>query len=212
MTLERPVTISLVEPASDESVWLPQVRRLHLSALSDGIVARLGDHFIDGYYRAMVRDTEGCLWVAWHQGRIVGFLGGTLNRLRFHRDHRVGAAQWRILLGVARLRISPLLILRALRKTLITRGLRDRSELLTIAVDALMRRGGVGAALLRAWHEHLLAGGERSYVVFTDNDQGRRFYEKHRGECLFQFSLAGRSSAGFRMRVDDDVQVDRGQV
>ncbi len=201
MTLESPVTISPVEPASDESVWLPEVRQLHLSVFPEGLLARLGEHFIDGYYRAMVRDTEGGLWVAWHDGRIVGFLGWTLNRLRFLNEHRVKAARWRILLEVARLRISPFAVLRAARKARATRSLVDRSELLSIAVDSSMRRGGVGAALLRAWHDHLRAIGERSYVVFTDNEEGRRFYEKHGGEYLFQFSLGGRSSAGFRMQV-----------
>lgn len=77
----------------------------------------------------------------------------------------------------------------------------ERAELLTLGISPMCRRHGLGGKLLAEWHAHLRGVGISDYVVFTDNPEGLRFYEKKGGACLFRVEMGGEVSAAFRMAV-----------
>ncbi len=75
-------------------------------------------------------------------------------------------------------------------------------ELLSIAVKPACRRLGIGKQFLTMMEDHLSAQGHPRYCVFTDNEEGIHFYQKYGFKTVFQFRLAGVTSACFVKEIE----------
>ncbi|MBN1512512.1 MAG: GNAT family N-acetyltransferase [Phycisphaerae bacterium] len=184
-------------PADDLSL----VTALHCQAFPDGVTTRLGLPFVGQYYRSLVGSAGGLLVVARAAGKVVGFLAGTTDRRGFERAHRTRPGARAAVLRMLRLQLNPLSILRAVLKRHQSRHVADPAELVSIALATDARGSGIGSALVAAWVRELIDAGIPSYVVYTDNADGIRFYERKGGECVFKFHLGRMTSACYRFRV-----------
>lgn len=197
---DKPVIEVLSDPNDEDS--LEEILELHFEAFRDGVTTQLGRSFVRRYYKAMINANGAALWVAKVNDRICGFMGCTTNRKAFEKAQRSGTtrmlAMWRFLT----FRLSPIAILRVLKKRRLAHGYSDNAELLSIVVAPTERRLGMGKKFLDLWMETLHKASLPGYIVFTDNREGIRFYEKYRGECLFKFELNTLWSACYRFKFD----------
>ena len=197
--IDMPVIVEVANPRDEE--LLDEVLDLHFEAFREGVTTQLGPAFVRRYYRAMIKVPSATLWVVRLNGRVCGFMGCTSNRQEFERAQRSGAtwvlAFWRLMT----FRLSPTAALRVLRKRRLSHSYTDRAELLSIVVSPAERRLGLGKKFLDLWMETLRAANAPGYIVFTDNLEGIRFYEKYKGDCLFKFELKGLWSACYRFSV-----------
>lgn len=201
MTPDANITIERLTDAYPDAAALAQVVDLHQQTFPQGVLSILGREFVSRYYLAITSTPTTFLWVARSGQRVVGYLACTMDRHAFEQIHRLGAARNSLLWRIATFRISPWAVLRAFRKRKLTRNCTDPAELISIAVAEEYRRCGLGARFLAMWAETLRQYGMRSYLVFTDNHEGYRFYTKQGGEQLFAFTLGGETSAAFRIHL-----------
>lgn len=197
--LDRPLIEVLTDPNDESS--LDEILELHFEAFRDGVTTQLGRSFVRRYYKAMIRRKGATLWIARINGRICGFMGCTTDRKAFERAQRSGMTRLLALWRFITFRLSPIAALRVLRKRRLSHDYRDYAELLSIVVAPSDRRLGLGKKFLDVWVDALRAASIPGYIVFTDNMEGIRFYEKYRGECLFKFELHSLWSACYRFQV-----------
>lgn len=184
------------------------VLALHFGAFNEGMTTQLGRNFVHDYYLAMIESPNCSLWVAEKDRKVVGFLGCTTDRHFFEQSNRSGRirllAIWRFLT----FRLSPYAILRALKKQRLSKSFPDDAELLSIVVAPDGRRMGLGNRFLQIWRDKLIEAGQYSYVVFTDNPEGIKFYEKYGGHELFKFEIHDLQSACYRFALKENVRVE----
>lgn len=193
-------------PMSDQD--MEAVLDLHFDAFPDGVTSQLGRTFVRKYYEAMISSTGATLWLARRAGRVCGFMGCSIIRHSFEKVHRSGSAKVLAMWRFVTFRLSPVAVLRAIRKRRLSREFPDRAELLSIVVSKAERRLGIGRKFLDVWVRKLQDQHIRSYIVFTDNPEGIQFYEKNRGECLFKFEMRALWSACYRFGVHSADAVD----
>ncbi len=197
---DQPVIEEIVDPNDRESI--EEILELHFEAFRDGVTTQLGRSFVRRYYKAMIHANGAALWVAKVNGRICGFMGCTTNRKAFEKAQRSSStrllAMWRFIT----FRLSPVAVIRVLKKRRFSHGYPDNAELLSIVVAPTERRLGMGKKFLDLWMHTLKAASQPGYIVFTDNREGIRFYEKYKGECLFKFELHSLWSACYRFGID----------
>ncbi len=202
---EVPMPGSAEGSAVIREVWDPNdwravdaVTDLHFGAFQEGVTTQLGRKYVYNYYLSIITEEPCSLWVAESNGRIVGFLAGSIDRHDFDLLSRSGTicvlAAWRLLT----LRLSVFAALRALKKRKLSRGFDDQAELLSIVVAPEARRSGLGRQLLESWTDRVRSSSLSTFVVFTDNPEGLQFYEKHGGHRLFRFQMRSVASACFR--------------
>jgi acetyltransferase-like isoleucine patch superfamily enzyme/ribosomal protein S18 acetylase RimI-like enzyme len=201
-TTERPLVIRTVN-RQDDLKTLDEVIEFHFEAFPDGVTTHLGRDFVRRYYMAMIKNPDATLWVAERNGRLCGFMGCSTNRRIFEKAHRSGSTKMLALWRFMTLRLNGVALMRALRKRQRSHNFPDRAELLSIVVAPWMRRSGLGKSFLDIWMKSLCDASLGSYLVFTDNPEGIRFYEKYNGECLFKFQLRNLWSACYRFQVED---------
>ena len=204
MEARTAIEIRRLRHSEASSPLMDQIVALHHATFPTGVLARLGNSFMRDYYTAIVCAPEGHLWIAVREAQVLGFLACTTDRSRFETEHRAGAARRALLIRLLTFRMPPRVILRALRKQRLARGLPQSAELLAIAVSPECRREGIGRRLLQEWHTLLRSPGVSEYLVFTDNEEGYRFYSKSGGQRLFEFRLGGHTSAAFLMKVEPE--------
>lgn len=191
-----PTIREVIDPHDSESI--DGVLELHFNAFAAGITTQLGPNFVRRYYDAMISNPDCSLWIAEHEGRVVGFLGCTSDRHHFETANRSRATKALALWRFLTFRLNPIAIIRALKKQYLSRGFTDAGELLSIVVAPDARRHGIGKRFLDIWLRKLESAGLSSYLVFTDNPEGINFYEKYGGERLFKFRLRNKWSACYR--------------
>ena len=192
-----------IRELKDPNDWaaIEGVAELHFDAFQHGVTTQLGRSFVYGYYNAIIASERCSLWVAEINRRVVGFLGVTIDRHEFERANRAGKirflAGWRF----CTFRLSPIAVLRALKKKRLSGNFIEKAELLSIVVSPRIRRSGLGKRFLTIWENKLRETSLPSYIVYTDNPEGLRFYEKYGGKCLFKFKLRGVWSACFLFKL-----------
>jgi acetyltransferase-like isoleucine patch superfamily enzyme/ribosomal protein S18 acetylase RimI-like enzyme len=186
-----------------EAATIYQVVDLHVGAFSAGVISQLGRAFVFQYYVAMINSQGASLWVAEADGKVCGFLGCATDRHAFERSHRSGAARALALWRFITFRLTPFAVLRAFKKQRLSRHFQDRAELLSIVVAPEFRRAGLGKRFLNVWAQKLRVAGLSGYIVFTDNPEGIKFYEKYGGEKLFKFTMRHLWSACYRFTLGD---------
>ena len=180
---------------------LQDVVGLHVQTFDEGVLAQLGRRFVADYYRRIAGNGDGFLAVATRGGKVAGYLSGTTQRGSFQSFRATPGVKWTILWRVATLRLSPMALLRAVRKTRRSAGIDEQAELLSVVVSPAARGQGLGRQLMQRWQSHLRERGLPSFVVYTDNDEGYAFYTRLGGTCLFHFRLGGRTSACFQFHL-----------
>lgn len=201
-----PLTGTRIREVNDSADWgaIEGVTALHFDAFVGGVTTQLGVDFVNGYYMAMIEDDDCSLWIAELNGRVVGFLGCTIDRHRFEAVNRSGATRLLAVWRFCTLRLGPTAILRAMKKQRLSRPFSDNAELLSIVVDPGARRLGLGKRFLSVWTQKLRDNAIPSFLVFTDNPEGIKFYEKYGGECLFKFNMRSLWSACFRFNAEQE--------
>ncbi len=158
------------------------VARLHAESITEGFLSRLGPRFLRQLYIGVHQAEGSCVYVAEHEGRILGFCA-------YARD--VSAMYKRVLrarffrLGLASLPYS--LNPRLLREIFDTLRYPAKqaacdlpaAEILSISVSAEARGTGTGRALLEAVYERARADGETKIKVLAGAklDGANRFYQ-----------------------------------
>lgn len=169
---------------------LPAVVDLHVRALPDTLNARCGPLYLAALYRALLTSEPGVGYIASYEGRVAGFVSGSLDRAQLGRDIllRLGLRhQARLAREILRHPwdlIEQAALARAQQQMA---RLGHRAALLTIAVEPDFRQEGVGRLLTLALAQRLRLAGHASFHVDTreDNAAARRFYE------ALGFSFAG---------------------
>jgi len=195
-----------IREVRDAADWgaIEGVTALHFDAFGGGVTTQLGIDFVNGYYIAMIEDDDCSLWIAELDGRVVGFLGCTINRHHFEAVNRSGTTRLLAVWRFCTLRLGPTAIRRALKKQRLSRHFPDNAEMLAMVVDPGARRLGLGKRFLSAWMKKVRDNAIPSFLVFTDNPEAISFYEKYGGECLFKFKLRSLSSACYRFHAEQD--------
>lgn len=155
--------------------------RLHRESMPTAFLPELGGGFLRRLYRAMTNEPDAVAVVAEDRGAVVGFAAAVPSVGAFYRGfvrHEGFAAG----LAAAPKLVRPSVLRRAIetaRHPARTPGLPD-AELLSIAVDAQHRSGGVGRELADAVTAGLADRGVRRFkvVVDVDNEDANRFYER----------------------------------
>ncbi|HEY9248702.1 MAG TPA: GNAT family N-acetyltransferase [Rariglobus sp.] len=163
---------------------LPEVAGIHLRAFSDFFLTRLGDEFLDRYYRLVMRFDGGILLVHDAEGLINGFVSGFIDPGGFYRmmwDNRwdfvrpvMGALVRRpslaadVIHGVQHI------------QTTASEWPSCSCELSSIAVEPASSRSGVGRALMHAFLVEAAARHARSVYLTTDADNNQHANELYR--------------------------------
>lgn len=163
------------------------VAAIHLEAFQGFFLSSLGSSFLAYYYRCFPHEPGAIALVAeqGEEGRVVGFVVGTINPRAFYR--RILRRHW---LGFA-LRAAGALALHPGAAPRLLRGLTHSggnpggkavAGLFSIAVLPAAHGGGSAAALMRGFLELAAARGARSAFLHTDaakNERVNAFYRRH---------------------------------
>jgi ribosomal protein S18 acetylase RimI-like enzyme len=181
------------------SLVLDQVVAIHQRTFPRGVLASTGPAGLREYYASIIESPWAKVYLALHGRRVVGIAAGTANRHSPTHRRRVRAVLNTLPQTLLSLRIGVMPLARAIRKRQLAANITDEAELLSLAVLPEYRRHGVGRKLLDAWSGDLRQRGGSSFIVFTDNPEGLRFYAKIGAECLFRFRMGLIESAAFRV-------------
>lgn len=199
---EREPVIREVVNASEWET-LVQIANLHCEAFREGVTTQLGRNFIYRYYTAMIKSETAHLWVAERGGKVLGFLGCCTDRIAFEHANRSGSTRLLAIWRLLTFRLSPMAIMRAMRKQSLSHDFPDKAELLSIVVSPTSRRLGLGKRFLDIWLKTLRDTGLNEFVVYTDNPEGISFYNKYGGTLLFKFRLRDLYSACYRFKLPE---------
>ncbi len=163
---------------------MSEVVAVHLRGFPGSFLTSLGPSFLRLFYFGLASDRDGVAFVASSEGRIVGFVAGTLEQEGFYR-RLLHSRKWRFALASGRAlllrpRIAPRL-LRALRRPTEARESSASACLMSIAVDPERAGTGIGARLVEAFCKAVKERGRTALCLTTDregNDRVRAFYEK----------------------------------
>ncbi|WP_435107112.1 GNAT family N-acetyltransferase [Nocardiopsis synnemataformans] len=189
-----PVSLRVME-LSD----VPVAVHLHRTNLPTGFFVELGDRFLSRYYRTFLTSPAAVALVAEVEGRAVGFLVGSTDEAVHHR-HVIDLSRWDLArAGVTALLFRPELTARFMRTRArrYLKGIRRAPERATtsqegprgtvragvlshIVVDSTLRRGGVGAVLVKGFASIARVHGVKRLSLYTshDNHAAQRFYQR----------------------------------
>jgi len=163
----------VVEPLS--SPHLDAVVQLHLRSLT-GLLRSLGFGATRAYYRGSIRSDRAVAFVDLHQGRVGGFVVGSMNPGELRREiliHNLAETMIGTLVGFAR---NPPSAVRFLRSVL-ARGDKgydtQAAELTYLAVDEEFRGAGIGKRLVEAFGQSIRKKGAAAYELSVDADNLR---------------------------------------
>lgn len=171
-----------MNPLPRPEVWRAAAR-LHAEGIDRGFLAQLGPRFLTQMYRAIDESERGILLTEEVDGRVVGFVAGSVGGGAFHRRmlrHPIALA-----LSLASVLYRPdlwprlLETVRHARSTLDTNGL-PPAELLSLSVDARLRRRGIAEKLYRSLQARFTEAGVAGFTILVGDElaSARQFYVK----------------------------------
>lgn len=176
--------------ATDQVGDAAAAARLHREQLTDSFLATLGERFLGVLYRRVATDPGSVLLVARRAGQVVGFIAGTSDTGQLYRTFmkkdglRAGAAAAPALLRHPWRTVETLRYGAGDPVRVESGPALPRAELLSLAVDPVVRRTGVGAQLIGALQHELAARGvtRMRVTVASDNAGAIAAYRR----CAFQ--------------------------
>lgn len=188
---------TLLHVSPSQRVVLESIVDMHQQTFPRGLLTCLGRSFLIEYYETILSSPAGGIIICQDNGNVVGYIAYTTDTHAFNREPVFRRAKITILFNLLTFRLNPILLLRAVKKRRMASPVADLPELLAIAVAPNVRRGGIGGVLLSAMETDLKRRGVSKYCVFTDNEEGIRFYRKNNFETVFCFQLGRTESACF---------------
>jgi ribosomal protein S18 acetylase RimI-like enzyme len=172
---------------------------LHATQIREGFLASLGPRFLRRLYRRVPYVPGSFLLVVEVEGRIVGFLAGSVDVGALYREFLIRDGAF-VALGCAwRLLRSPRRVLETLRHG--TSEDRGEPELLAIAIDLGARGLGGGRLLVEGFLTEIARRGRSTahVVVASGNDRAVALYRRTGFEVVERFELH-RGSESLLMR------------
>lgn len=176
---------------------LPYVLDAHRANFPDNLVGRLGDGFLDRYYRCFLIGHHSVATIAEWNGEISGYLTGVVDAHRHRRLVMERHGRPMALLALRGLMVHPLLAVtlvvrrsrkfarRAMRRDAGSRNGERIAVLSHVAVSADARGLGIGEALIRDFVERARAAGAvRACLATRDGPDGAGPYYERRGWTL----------------------------
>jgi ribosomal protein S18 acetylase RimI-like enzyme len=194
------IEIRTIEGGDHEQIC-KKVAQIHAKTLTVGLLPSLGKPFLERLYRSAARDKSCILIVAVEDGRIIGFVMGSIApptlylRSAFQTFPQILTAMIKRPRVLSRL----LSVLRyAARSTS-----NPSAELLSIAVCREHRGTGISGVLLREFKLKMMIRNIRKFRVTATETQraALKFYRKNGGIPVSEFNLGGLRSVTFIMSV-----------
>ncbi len=168
---------------------VPNVVDLHLAAFPGFFLSFLGGPFLKAFYASVLVDKASIALVAEQDGRLEGFVVGTVEPRGFYTRTFI-RYWWRLALAsVAPVLRQPATLLRLVRRVLMVRGAAyepGEALLMSIAVDPAVQTRGTGGELVIAFLQEARKRGALVVSLTTDelnNEQVNRFYRRMGFAC-----------------------------
>jgi ribosomal protein S18 acetylase RimI-like enzyme len=162
---------------------------VHLRSFEGFFLSFLGPRFLRLYYESIVGYPAAAGYVCVKEGRVVGFVCGTVSPSRFY-SYLLRTRWWRFaLVALGAVLKRPAIIPRLVRALLYpsqTSGRSDTAVLTSIAVEPAVQGKGVGAELVVTFLADMHARGVKQVSLTTDrydNDRINAFYQEQGFHC-----------------------------
>ena len=180
------------------------IEALHRAQLSAGALAQMPAGFLANFYRYLATRTDCALFAAETQGRMAGFVAGTLHAPGLLKSFLLAEPLPSLGYGL-RLLGAPRLFFRivSLARQLGAGGRKsdmDERQLLSIAVDPADLRSGVGSGLFSALRGWFRSHAAEDFGVIAAKTQtaALHFYKRCGAAEIAETKLGGLSSIRFR--------------
>jgi ribosomal protein S18 acetylase RimI-like enzyme len=172
---------------------------LHAGQIREGFLASLGPRFLARLYRRVPRVPDSFLLVLEAEGRIVGFLAGSVDVGALYKEFLLRDGAFAMIGCAGRLVRSPRRVLETLRHG--TSDDRGEPELLAVAVDPGARGLGGGRVLVEGFLTEIARRGRPTahVVVASGNDRAVALYRRTGFAVAERFELH-RGSESLLMR------------
>ncbi|MDP8244486.1 MAG: GNAT family N-acetyltransferase [Candidatus Hinthialibacter antarcticus] len=180
---------------------ISKIIELHIESFPDGIMNQLGATYIHHYYKALIESKQSGVIVCKHNNSTVGYIGFTVNHSSPEMKQLKKKINARLWFRLFTFRLNPIAVLRALIKKWKAKPVQCLPELTAFSVNKNHRRMGIGRMLVCELEKILIDSNQTEYIVFTDNEEGLRFYQKEQFETIFQFQLFETISACFKKTI-----------
>jgi ribosomal protein S18 acetylase RimI-like enzyme len=194
------VEIHTIEGGGHERIC-KRVAEIHAETLTVGLLATLGEPFLERLYRSSVRDKSCVLIVAVEDSRIIGFVMGSIAPSSLYLRSALRSFP-QILMAILKRPSLLNRVLSVLRYAMRSTGY-PSAELLSIAVCPEHRRTGVSGILLREFKSKMMIRNVDKFRVTAADTQmaALKFYRRNGGVPISEFDLGGLRSVTFIMPV-----------
>jgi ribosomal protein S18 acetylase RimI-like enzyme len=181
---------------------------LHAGQIREGFLASLGPRFLGRLYRRVPHVPDSFLLVLEAEGRIVGFLAGSVDVGGLYREFLIRDGAFAAFGCAWRLVRSPRRVFETLRHG--TSEDRDEPELLAVAVDPEVQGSGGGTVLVEGFLTEIAQRGRTTarVVVASSNDRAVALYRRTGFAVVERFELH-RGSESLLMRHSAPPQGER---
>ncbi len=187
------VVIKELTPQSDPQLFTA-VANMHKEIISEGFLASFGVGFLAKLYYAVAKSSESFVYTAELDGKMVGFICGSLDTGRFYKDfirHHAFETFPYILKKTFNFktvyRILETLLYPSKQKHL---ELPD-AEILNFCVDTTVQRGGVGKGLFKVLIDHFDSINIDKIKIVTGSSQtkAQQFYSKNNAQLACEIEV-----------------------
>lgn len=161
---------------------IPEIVRIHLKALPHDFLPSLGEEFLWHLYHASFDSTNTFIFVCKEDGKVIGFVLGTINFNIFFKD--VLRKKWKqfIITLLKQLLQKPSLIFNIFFTFFYSskEQTKIKAELVIIAVDEFFQGKGIGTKLVEVLEQEFKKLNITNYKLTTleNYHQTRKFYQR----------------------------------
>ena len=144
---------------------------LHKKSFRGILSGELSRQYLLNFYRELLKRKDCVVFIAWLNNELAGFIAGSCNG-------KYLSEQLKLQPIIEILLLSPVDILRAIKKGIYYKILRVKAELIVIAVNSKYQRKGLGKRLVEKLENFFREKNIQHYHVFTNNkvSKGLDFY------------------------------------
>jgi ribosomal protein S18 acetylase RimI-like enzyme len=180
-----------------------EIEVLHRAQLVAGALAHMPDGFLANFYRYLVTRADCVVLIAEKEGRLAGFAAGALHASSLLKSF-VLSEPLEMAGYCIRLLLDPRLLYRILSLALnlatnTQHSNMDERQLLSIAVDPLVGRSGVGTELFNALCDWFRSSGVEDFGIIAAKTQTAavQFYDRRGAVKVGEMRLGGLDSIRF---------------